>query len=164
VEIKIIRDFIQYLQDRHSYSQSHIARKAQLSQGVVNKIMVGSHTRRPDVETFQHLTAAFALDWEEFLEKHPKLREELREYFRFALPAMVAPTTRVTGDPELSEAQQLLESIFRNANHDARGLLLQQLRSQSEYIAGTEQKAVAAGGSRRGPVSPKGAGPPQSRR
>jgi transcriptional regulator with XRE-family HTH domain len=82
-----LREFLKSLVHRGGYSQSEIARRAGVSQAVVNKILVGNSSREPAPATYKGICTAFSVEWEEFLLSHAESRENLRETYGWAIPA-----------------------------------------------------------------------------
>jgi transcriptional regulator with XRE-family HTH domain len=163
MDSRLLREFIEYLlaRDPHA-SQAGLARRCGLSQSVINKLILEAGTRRPDVETFQKLASGFPMDWAEFLEAHPDARQQIIEFFRFALP-FDTPSKAQEGDRELSEATRLLEIVFKSSPPATREALLIQLRSQARANTSAEaEKVAASGGSRLGQPTPR-SGSPHSR-
>lgn len=91
--MSILRMFLQWLLVQHpDTSQSEIARRAGLSQSVVNKILVQTGNREPDPETYRALASTYEPDWTQFLREHPSASRELWSLYGWALAA--EPTWR----------------------------------------------------------------------
>lgn len=87
-ERMVIREFLEWLQDEDpDLSQSEIARRARLSQSVINKILVktGSPGNDASPDTYRLLAAAFSSRWAQFLKGHPDLRQQLLDQYAWAV-------------------------------------------------------------------------------
>jgi transcriptional regulator with XRE-family HTH domain len=74
--------FVLELHRKEGLSQTKIAVRSGLSQGLIYKILAGIGT--PQMRTYQKLAAAFPESWNAYLVRHPKFRKELAEAFGWA--------------------------------------------------------------------------------
>jgi transcriptional regulator with XRE-family HTH domain len=129
LQTNVLRDFILFVKQRHGWSESEIARRTNLSQSAISKIVVGGGVRRPDLETYRALCGTLAADWGQFLRTNPKHAQEVAEAFFWAVPGVMLSPINRTEDPEAAEAAALLDDILSNCSAEARTLLLTVLRS-----------------------------------
>jgi transcriptional regulator with XRE-family HTH domain len=86
----VLRDFLQSLIHNGRYNQSEIARRADISQSTVNKLLVGNSRQEPVPDTYKGICAAFSVEWVTFLGSHAEAREHLLETYGWAVPASLA--------------------------------------------------------------------------
>lgn len=131
----ILQQFVTWLMDKHperAPSQSEIARKAHSSQTLIYKLTTGFH-QSPALDTYQRLTAAYPVEWREFLEAHPPIREELAKSYAWALGRSTVATPG-PGNPRLAEAVQHLERIFGQGSEAEQSMILEALRSMASRV------------------------------
>ena len=75
----ILRGFVLELTKRYELSQTEIARRSGLSQPLIHKVLSGLGT--PQVRSYQKLASAFPEAWNDYLLRHPSLREDLSKAF-----------------------------------------------------------------------------------
>jgi transcriptional regulator with XRE-family HTH domain len=89
----VLGDFITFLEESRELNQSEIARRAHLSQAVVNKAVQTLGHREPAAETYRALAEAFPSEWTAFLEAHPEYQAHLTRLYGWAFPAKIKPPT-----------------------------------------------------------------------
>ena len=77
-----LRGFVLELHRKEGLSQTKIAMRSGLSQGLIYKILAGIGS--PQMRTYQKLAAAFPELWNVYLVRHPSFRKELAEAFGWA--------------------------------------------------------------------------------
>ncbi len=78
-----LRGFVTELHRKHRLSQTEIARRAGLSQGLIYKILAGLGTHQ--MRTYKQLISAFPAEWSDYLRRHPSIRRELDQAFGWAI-------------------------------------------------------------------------------
>lgn len=151
----ILAEFLQWLMahpqhKRAAPSQSDIARKSGLSQSLVNKLLGGIH-HAPVLDTYQKLTASYRLEWQDFLETHPRVREELSRAYGWATGHLEDGSP---SDPQARSAQGYLAAIFQTGDETMKAMVVQLLRTQADFAQGPppakrKVRAAATAGGRR---------------
>lgn len=134
----LLRGFLAWLMDRTpKLTQIEIAREAEVSQSVVNKVLVGSGIRRyGDIETYRKIAAAFSTEWVQYFREHPRPLEQIRKDFDWVLLACSADQKLGLGAgdkvlaqrPDYREALSHVNRIFTESPETPM-LLLQLLRA-----------------------------------
>jgi hypothetical protein len=132
----LLRGFLVWLMERTArLTQIEIARQAEVSQSVINKVLVGSGIRRyADIETYKKVAAAFSTEWVQYFREHPKPLETLRQDFDWVLAACSADQKFSAGDKTLAqrpgyrEALSHVNRIFTESS-ETPALLLNLLRA-----------------------------------
>jgi transcriptional regulator with XRE-family HTH domain len=106
-----LRGFVLELHRKEGLSQTKIAIRSGLSQGLIYKILAGIGI--PQMRTYQKLAAAFPESWNAYLVGHPGFRKELAEAFGWAR----GPDLSVGRQPD--NPLELFESLLGvNRAHD----------------------------------------------
>ncbi len=88
-----LRAFVLELHKKQGLSQTEIAKRSELSQGLIYKILAGIGTSQ--MRTYQKLASSFPDAWSDYLRRHPAFRRELGDAFGWA----TAPTRPGTSRP-----------------------------------------------------------------
>ena len=89
------------LTKRHELSQTEIAKRSGLSQPLIHKILTGIGT--PEVRSYQKLASAFPEAWNDYLLRHPTVREDLNNAFGWVNRAGEIDVVARQGNLELFE-------------------------------------------------------------
>lgn len=146
---KVLKSFIEYLQERYpDLTQSGLARKAGVSQGLINKIVLGGNTTEPDPKTFRMIAESHLLDWQDFLRGRPNFSKSISEEFHWVETALERDKKDAPAplDRDMAEALDLMKSIF--ADPGMKAGVLGSLRAQASLMVGDEKKRAVAGSGR----------------
>ena len=102
-----LQGFVRELHRKRGLSQTQIAKKSGLSQGLIYKMLAGIGT--PQIRTYRSLASAFPDEWNDYLQRHPAFRRELSAAFGWA-----ATPKPFAG----SEHDELFELIIANVRSD----------------------------------------------
>ena len=122
-----LRAFVLELHRKQGLSQTKIAIRSGLSQGLIYKILAGIGT--PQMRTYQKLASAFPESWNGYLGRHPRFRKELAEAFGWATgperdplelfeSLLVIDRARELSPEGLERYRTRIREVMRRAAHD----------------------------------------------
>ena len=131
-----LRGLVTALHRKHGLSQTEIARRAGLSQGLIYKLLAGLGT--PQMRTYKRLIAAFPEEWSDHLKHHPSARREFHHTFGWALRTEPEHDTWRRNIRALLEAELDASDLEELPNH-----LKQQYRRKARQIVGEALRELA---------------------
>jgi transcriptional regulator with XRE-family HTH domain len=143
----ILRDFVLWLRQRYPDrmpSQMAFARRANVSQSLVNKLVNGG-PHVPDIESYRNVAEAYWVEWREFLGEHPVHRDRLAAAYRWAMALGPLPSP----DPELTDALNIVERVYAEGDPTKWNTTMQILRALLPPEKGRPAQAVAGGPAKR---------------
>jgi transcriptional regulator with XRE-family HTH domain len=149
-----LRAFVLELHKKQGLSQTEIARRSELSQGLIYKILAGIGTSQ--MRTYQKLASSFPDEWSDYLRRHPGFRRELGDAFGWATNS-TRPGTSRPGDASelflvslgLDQPSELPPEAQERYRQRVREMMDRTVRELKEYSR-TLEKELKRPGNRRG--------------
>jgi transcriptional regulator with XRE-family HTH domain len=142
-----LRGFVLELHRKQGLSQTKIAIRSGLSQGLIYKILAGIGT--PQMRTYQKLASAFPESWNGYLGRHPRFRKELAEAFGWATGPEGDPLELFESLLEIDRARELSPEGLERYRARIREVMRRTARDLEDYRKTLEADTRSGGRKRR---------------